>query len=50
VDFGDGVILRYNEESEEVLGMTLIGLKNRLLKGWGRVCSPETHFPGTCAN
>lgn len=38
------------KESEEVVGMTLIGLKNRLLKGWGRVCSPETHFPGTCAN
>lgn len=33
VDIGDGVILRYNEERQEVVGLTLIGLRARLLAG-----------------
>lgn len=33
VDIGDGVILRYDEIQKEVLGLTLIGLRERLLKG-----------------
>jgi uncharacterized protein YuzE len=32
VDIGDGVILRYNEESNEVVGLTLIGLRARLVR------------------
>lgn len=32
VDIGDGVILRYNEEGNEVVGLTLIGLRTRLVR------------------
>jgi uncharacterized protein YuzE len=32
IDIGDGVILRYNEAQREVVGLTLIGLRARLLK------------------
>lgn len=33
VDIGEGVILRYDEARREVVGLTLIGLRERLLKG-----------------
>ncbi len=33
VDIGEGVILRYDEAAKEVVGLTLIGLRERLLKG-----------------
>jgi len=33
MDIGEGVILRYDEVREEVVGLTLIGLRARLLKG-----------------
>lgn len=33
VDVGEGVILRYDEAAKEVVGLTLIGLRERLLKG-----------------
>ena len=33
VDVGEGVILRYDEARREVVGLTLIGLRVRLLKG-----------------
>jgi uncharacterized protein YuzE len=33
VDIGEGVILRYDEERQEVVGLTLIGLRARLLAG-----------------
>ena len=33
VDVGEGTILRYDEASREVVGITLIGLKDKLLKG-----------------
>ncbi len=33
MDIGDGVILRYDEIHKEVVGVTLIGLMFRLLKG-----------------
>ena len=33
VDIGEGVILRYDETAKEVVGLTLIGLRERLLKG-----------------
>jgi uncharacterized protein YuzE len=33
VDIGDGVVVRYNEGKKEVVGLTLIGLRDRLQKG-----------------
>ncbi len=33
VDIGDGVIVRYDEGQREVVGLTLIGLRDRLLAG-----------------
>jgi uncharacterized protein YuzE len=33
VDIGEGVILRYDEARKEVVGLDLIGLRTRLLKG-----------------
>ena len=32
MDIGEGVILRYDEERKEVVGLTLIGLRVRLLR------------------
>lgn len=32
VDIGEGVVLRYDETRNEIVGLTLIGLKARLLK------------------
>jgi uncharacterized protein YuzE len=32
VDIGEGVIARYDEEHKEVVGVTLIGLRARVLK------------------
>ena len=32
VDVGDGVVLRYDESAKEVVGLTLIGLRARLLR------------------
>lgn len=31
IDIGEGVIVRYNEASGEVVGLTIIGLKERSL-------------------
>ena len=33
VDIGDGVIVRYDETRQEVVGLTVLGLRARLLKG-----------------
>lgn len=33
VDIGEGVVLRYDEARKEVVGLTLIGLRERLMKG-----------------
>ncbi len=33
VDIGEGVIVRYDEGQKEVVGLTLIGLRDRLLAG-----------------
>ena len=33
VDVGEGVVLRYDEHRQEVVGLTLIGLRARLLAG-----------------
>ena len=32
VDVGDGVILRYDEAANEVVGVTLVGMRARLLR------------------
>jgi len=32
IDIGEGTVLRYDEARQEVVGVTLIGLKARLLK------------------
>jgi len=32
VDIGEGIVARYDEEHKEVVGITLIGLRARLLK------------------
>ncbi|TAE69725.1 MAG: DUF2188 domain-containing protein [Oscillatoriales cyanobacterium] len=36
VDISDGVIARYNEDSETIVGITLIGLRQRVLKELNR--------------
>ncbi len=33
IDIGEGVILRYDDAHKEVVGLTLIGLRARLLEG-----------------
>lgn len=33
VDIGDGVVVRFDEGKSEVVGLTLIGFRNRLMKG-----------------
>ena len=35
IDVGDGVVLRFDEERKEVVGLTVLGLKARLLKRLG---------------
>lgn len=32
IDIGEGTVLRYDEAHREVIGVTLVGLKARLLK------------------
>ena len=32
VDIGDGLVLRYDEARQEVVGLTVIGLRERLLR------------------
>lgn len=33
VDIGDGLVLRYDESRREVAGLTVIGLRDRALRG-----------------
>jgi uncharacterized protein YuzE len=42
VDIGDGVIVRYDEARQEVVGLTLLGLRARLLKGLSALPYPDT--------
>jgi uncharacterized protein YuzE len=32
IDIGEGAIVRYEEQTQEVVGLTLLGMKERLLK------------------
>jgi hypothetical protein len=40
VDIGEGIILRYDRTAHEMVGLTVVGLRARLLKGLSAV--PET--------
>ena len=40
VDVGEGVIVRYDESKKEVVSLTVIGLRARLLSGLGAAHSP----------
>jgi uncharacterized protein YuzE len=33
IDIGEGVIMRYVEDSNELVGLTIIGIKERFIKG-----------------
>jgi len=33
VDVGEGVVLRYDESRKEVIGLTILGVRTRLLRG-----------------
>ena len=33
VDVGEGLIVRYDEANHEVVGLTIIGMRDRMLKG-----------------
>jgi uncharacterized protein YuzE len=41
VDVGEGVVLRYDREQREVVGLTVVGLRARLLKGLASVPAAE---------
>ena len=36
IDIGEGVVLRYDEAHKEMVGLTVIGLRARLLEGLSR--------------
>jgi len=33
IDIGEGIVVRYDEAQNEIVGITLIGLRDRVLKG-----------------
>jgi uncharacterized protein YuzE len=41
VDIGEGVILRYDEAKKEVVGLTFIGLRARLVKELQEKLTPQ---------
>jgi uncharacterized protein YuzE len=41
VDIGEGVVLRYDRAAHEMVGLTVVGLRARLLKGLSTVPEPE---------
>ena len=41
VDIGEGVIVRYDEARQEVVGPTVLGLRARLLKGLSALPCPD---------
>jgi uncharacterized protein YuzE len=41
VDVGEGVVLRYDPAQREVVGLTVLGLRARLLKGLASVSEAE---------
>lgn len=41
VDIGEGVVLRYDPAAHEVVGLTVVGLRARLLQGLAAVSETE---------
>jgi uncharacterized protein YuzE len=41
IDIGDGLVLRYDEERHEVAGLTVMGLRQRLLRGLDSAAKDE---------
>lgn len=42
IDIGEGTILRYDEDSGEIVGLTVMGVRARLLESLGRPQSGQT--------
>ena len=43
VDIGEGVVLRYNPAQHELVGLTVVGLRSRLLKGLAQTAETESY-------
>ncbi len=41
VDVGEGVVVRYDPEQREVVGLTVIGMRAKLLRGLGSASESE---------
>ena len=41
LDVGEGIIIRYDEAQKEVVGLTLLGLRERTLKGLAARTEPQ---------
>jgi uncharacterized protein YuzE len=41
VDVGEGVVVRYDPEQREVVGLTVIGMRAKLLRGLGSASEAE---------
>lgn len=39
MDVGEGVVVRYNQKSGEVVGLTIIGFRERSLRALGKTAS-----------
>jgi uncharacterized protein YuzE len=42
MDIGEGVIVRYDEGRQEVVGLTLIGLRSRVMASLSGACGPSS--------
>jgi uncharacterized protein YuzE len=45
MDIGEGVILRYDESRQEVVGLTLMGLRSRLMGSLSGAYGPPSASP-----
>jgi uncharacterized protein YuzE len=41
-DIGEGVVLRYDRDAKEMIGLTVVGLRQRLLQGIASVPGTES--------
>jgi uncharacterized protein YuzE len=41
VDVGEGVVVRYDPEQREVVGLTVVGMRAKLLRGLGSLYEAE---------
>jgi uncharacterized protein YuzE len=44
-DIGDGLVVRYDEDTGEVVGLTIIGLLDRFRQEWAASISPAEAEP-----